>query len=155
MMWPAHVKEPKTFFEAEGDVVVSDGTKVGCRSLTVTGTFVLPEVSVTQRTAFGILCTLKIYRETTFVQWAERWLSGADRSDVAAHAAVVSTGATPTNAVCDAAAEAAYHAAAAAYCAHAEAAAAYAAAAATAAANAANAALSIDFNAIAVEAMKY
>lgn len=48
----------------------------------------VPKVSITQHVAFGILCTLKVYKEKTFVKWAEDWLSGKDRSEESANLAV-------------------------------------------------------------------
>jgi len=47
----------------------------------------LPEIPNRQKVKFGILCALEVYREKKFVQWAENWLSGKDRSLFAAQEA--------------------------------------------------------------------
>ena len=90
LMNPVHASfiNPKCF-TADGDVLVDDGTKVGVQKLTITGTFELPLVSTNQRTAFGILCALEVHHKPDFVLWANRWLSGEDRSEssTAAYAA--------------------------------------------------------------------
>jgi len=67
-------------FTCEGTVAVSDGTKVGCFSLEVLGTFSLPQVTRVQAVAFHILCGLQVCKIPRFVHWAERWLCAADRS---------------------------------------------------------------------------
>ena len=170
LMYPAHIdfKNPLCF-TVDGEIAVTDGTKVGCFSLTVTGTFVLPELSLTQRIAFGILCTLELLsgKDKKFTQWAEKWLSNEDRSIVAA--AFVYAYATDTaaggaayaaaTASADGATASADAATAAAYAANAAAATAYAA---HAYANAADAAASsdtaknkIDFQKLAEKALEY
>ena len=45
------------------------------------------KVSLTQKTAFGILCALETPQEPGFQRWAENWLSGKDRSQESAKAA--------------------------------------------------------------------
>jgi hypothetical protein len=125
--------------------IVRDGTKVGVKSLTTLHEIPLPIVTTTQRVAFGILCAKKICSDPTWNEWANKWLSGEDRS-AAARAAY------------RAAADAAYAARAAS---NAASAAKYAAAsnAAWYAADAAEAAwyasATIDLKEIAREAMKY
>ena len=58
LMNPAHsfFHDDKLVFEVEGKVVVSDGTKVGCKELTVIAVVITPEITKNQRIAFGILC---------------------------------------------------------------------------------------------------
>jgi hypothetical protein len=158
LMNPGHAnyKNPLCF-TTDGEIAVSDGTKVGCFSLVVTGFFVLPDCSKTQQTAFGILSTLKVYKESAFVLWAYNWLDGKDRSSTAAYAA--STAAYAAYAAAAYAAYAAYASYAAAYAAAADAASYAAAAADAAAADAAAYAvkngIQIDFQALAEEALKY
>ena len=60
------------------------GLKVGCTKGTTARRVPLPEVTLTQKTAFGILCSLEVYRDQSYVTWAENWLSGSDRSRQAA-----------------------------------------------------------------------
>ena len=86
-MWPAHLHgNPEQFFVCEGEVVISDGTKVGCQKLTVIDTFELPELTDCQRVAFGILSALQVYKDNTYQSWAGNWLTGKDRSVTTAYA---------------------------------------------------------------------
>jgi hypothetical protein len=118
----ADIQDP-LLWEAEvyGETI-TDGCKIGCRKLTTIKQIPLPEITIEQRVTIGIKAALKNYHESSFVEWAEKWLSGEDRTYAAANAA--------------------YAAYAVAYAAYAAANAAYAAAnaAANAAADAADAA---------------
>ena len=107
LMNPVHAnyQQPKCFV-CEGDIAVTDGTKVGCQSLKVTGTFELPVLTSVQKAAFGIYAALGVCKEPKFTTWAELWLSGKDRSHNAAYAA-----ATAATAAAAAAADAAVYAA--------------------------------------------
>ena len=91
-------------WEAEGEIGITDGTKVGCKQLTTIRMVELPEVSRVQRIAFGILVSLEVYEEAEFVAWANKWLSGEDRSRIAAY---VTANAVVANAVAAYAANAA------------------------------------------------
>jgi hypothetical protein len=135
-------------WEAEGDVVIDDGTKVGCTRLTTLKQIPIPTVTLEQRVTFAIRCALHVYNEPSWVVWAQAWLTGANRDADAARAAsyaayAANAAANAARAAADAARAAAYYdanaeAEAAAYAANA---AAYAAAdAASYAADAADAA---------------
>ncbi len=158
-------------FEVEGEVVATDGTKVGCRKLAVTGTFELPVLTTVQKVAFGILCALEVYKESSsFVIWAENWLSGKNRSyktaaaaadaadaapGYAAHAAYAAASVASDYAAYSAAVgadDAIDDAAAAAYAADADAVAAYAADAAVSSSS--SAVRGIDFQALAEKALE-
>jgi hypothetical protein len=153
LMNPAHSNfQNPLCFEAEGDIITSDGTKVGCKSLTIIGIVKLPKVTITQRVSFGILCAKEVYIEPKWSEWADEWLSGEDRSKKSANAAAYAADAAANAAANAAAAYAAYDATAT-Y-------AAYAAATATAhAANAADATVrsgkTIDFQTLAEKALTY
>ncbi len=109
-------------WECEGDVVINDGTKVGCISITTLRQVPPPAITMEQRVTFAIRCAMQVFNDGKWTAWAQAWLDGTDRT-------------------ADAAADAAYAAADAAYAAYADAAdAAAAAAAADAAAYAADAA---------------
>jgi hypothetical protein len=70
--------------------IVRDGTKVGVKSLTTLHEIPLPIVTTTQRIAFGILCAKKVCSDTKWNKWADKWLSGEDRSkESAKYAAAV------------------------------------------------------------------
>lgn len=52
----------------------------------------LPRVTIEQRVKFAILCAKAVYKEEAFNLWADRWLSGEDRTLEAAQSAVAATG---------------------------------------------------------------
>ena len=65
----------------------SDGTKCGTERLTTLELIELPQPTTIQRVAFGVLASLAIYDAPEYVQWAEDWLSGKDRTAYAARVA--------------------------------------------------------------------
>jgi len=146
---PVHaaIVNPKLWL-AEGEVIANDGAKVGCRSLTTIKEIELPVWTLEMKVEFAIRCALSVYSEKSFVEWANKWLSGEDRSKESARAARaaavytvdVDTYYTSAYAAADAAYYAADAAAAAYAAAYAAAAAAYYADAAAAAAYYADAA---------------
>ncbi len=154
-------------FEGESiGEVVTEGTKSGAKGFTTLREVNVPQVSTTQRVAFGILCALEVSKSASFVTWAGKWLSGVDRSrDTAyatADAAYAYADADATYAYAAADADAANAANEAAYAAAAAAAAAaysavYAAADAVNAANDAAYAANdvIDFPSLAQKALTY
>jgi hypothetical protein len=125
------------------------GIKGGCTKMKIIKEIEIPEVTMINRVAFGILCAKAVYKETEFNEWADKWLSSVDRSSYAAYAAASADYAAYAAASAD-------YAAYAAACAAANAAANAADCAARAAAYAARAAAytAIDLVAIAKEAMK-
>lgn len=137
-------------------VVANDNFKLGCKTLTTLRQIPMPQITTEQRVEVAIRCALVVYRNRTWVKWAKRWLSGADRSAAnAANAAnAAANAANDADAATDAATNAAYaaydadaaayDADAATYAAYAANAATYAAYAATAATYAANAATYAD-----------
>jgi len=114
----------KLAWEADGEVVSSDGTKVGCKSLTTICevTNQLPILTRTQRTAFAILSAQEVLLKTNvkwlkWHKWAEQWLDGTDWSlyDAASDAAADAASAAASYAAYAAAAADAASYAAAAY----------------------------------------
>ncbi|MGA7524525.1 MAG: hypothetical protein WBW84_18890, partial [Acidobacteriaceae bacterium] len=67
------------------------GLKQGWESVTTVREIPLPVVSVEQRVRFAILCAKEVYQEPEFILWADRWLTGEDRSPWAAWAAAASS----------------------------------------------------------------
>ena len=77
-------------WEAEGQVGIREGQlKCGCRSLTTIRQIPLEQPSVDQAVAFGILSAMAVIdradkfgwdEEKGWKTWAEKWLSGIDRS---------------------------------------------------------------------------
>ncbi len=68
-------------------VVANDGTKVGVKECTTLKRLPLPEITINQRIRAAILAVLLVYKEDSYVTWANNWLSGKDRSAEAAGAA--------------------------------------------------------------------
>lgn len=72
-----------------GGVIDNDndnGLKLGAQQMRLDEEIALPSYTTTQRIAFGILCVLEVSRDEVFRGWAEKWLSGEDRSAEAAQA---------------------------------------------------------------------
>lgn len=44
----------------------------------------ISEVTLIQKVAFSILCTLEVCEDPAFIDWAKKWLSGEDRSEESA-----------------------------------------------------------------------
>lgn len=75
---------------AEGEIVTRDGQlKVGVKTLTTTSRIDLPNIKTEQRVRFAIYCAQAVIGDTSpkWSAWADRWLSGEDRSEAAAWAA--------------------------------------------------------------------
>lgn len=64
--------------------VAHDGLKGGCKKATFIREIKLPFLSLEQRVAFAIKTSLKVYKDESYKKWANDWLSGKDRSEVAA-----------------------------------------------------------------------
>jgi hypothetical protein len=61
--------------------------KCGFRKFTTLRQIPLPEVTDVQKIAFGILCAKEVYKDSSWNQWADKWLSGEDRTKSSADAA--------------------------------------------------------------------
>lgn len=81
----ANITNPR-LFEVEGLGVIKDnnGIKRGCQKMRLVKEILVPTVTQEQCVAYGILCAKMVCTLPTFVSWADRWLSGEDRSKVAA-----------------------------------------------------------------------
>lgn len=94
MLNPVHVKfaQPR-LFEAEADGTLRDdrGLKGGSTRLRLTRELPVPAVTRTQHIAFGVLCAQAVTgdRIPAWSAWADRWLSGEDRTAAEAWAAAV------------------------------------------------------------------
>jgi len=68
-------------WEGEGEMVIHDcELKIGCTKATTLKRIPLPVLTPEQRIEIAIRCVLLVYEEPIFVQWAQKWLSGEDRS---------------------------------------------------------------------------
>ena len=84
-------------WEAEGKVMVDDGTKVGCKKMTTLRQILLPTITIEQRVRFAILCGKEVCNDSMWLKWADKWLDETDRSaanaSAAAYAAAYAAGA--------------------------------------------------------------
>ena len=89
-MNPVHggFKQPTLWSVKVTGATKHDGQlKSGAKSVTTLQKIDLPLITTEQRVEIAIRCALLQYKEPTFVSWAEDWVSGKDRSAVAAAAA--------------------------------------------------------------------
>lgn len=137
---PAHANFPDPILwlaEAKGNKVEDNGLKLGFLEMKIVSRILLAKPTVIQRVFFALLCAKEVYQEASFVEFAEKYLKGEDRSENAAWAAAWASSSVLSRSK---AAAAAWAAAWAAWAARAAAAAAWAAEAAAWAAWAAEAA---------------
>ena len=93
LMNPIHAdfKNPR-LWEAEGEIAIRDGQlKCGCRTLTTIREIPLPSITTEMRVRFAIMCAKEVCADFSWADfswnaWADRWLSGEDRSEAAAEA---------------------------------------------------------------------
>lgn len=86
LMNPIHAdfKNPR-LWEAKGEVGLRDGQlKCGCKTLTTIREIPLPEITAEMRARFAILCAKDVCACSAWNAWADKWLSGEDRSAEAA-----------------------------------------------------------------------
>jgi len=50
----------KLLWEAKGEVIISDGLKVGVKTLTIVSSLKIPKISINQRVAFTIYCVMEV-----------------------------------------------------------------------------------------------
>ncbi|MGQ9545945.1 MAG: hypothetical protein ACUVTR_02100 [Dehalococcoidia bacterium] len=77
LLWECRVK----------GVVANDQLKVGVKQCTTIKQTELPFITTTQRIYFTILYALQVYHDQAFGEWANKWLSGEDRTPKSAEAA--------------------------------------------------------------------
>lgn len=65
---------------AEGEVVTDNDLKCGAKKVTTGKKVKTIELTLEQRVECAIRISLLVYNESSFVEWAEKWLSGEDRS---------------------------------------------------------------------------
>jgi len=167
LMNPAHADiENPILWEGKGEGEAKfESLKCGFRKFTTLKKIPLPEVNVVQKAAFGILCAKEINTDSSWNQWADKWLSGEDRTKSSAYAAANAANAAAAYAayaaanaadadVADAARAAAAYYASAAYAAYAASDAAYAASDAASSAASKATGKELDFVSIALKAVK-
>jgi hypothetical protein len=81
----ANIETPRLWeAECEGQHLDDHGLKGGCTKQTLIKEIPLPEVTMNQRIAFAILCAKEVCLDETWNDWADKWLSGVDRTKEAA-----------------------------------------------------------------------
>jgi hypothetical protein len=125
LMNPAHADiENPILWEGKGEGEAKfEPLKCGFRKFTTLKKIPLPEITYVQKVAFGILCAKEVYKDSSWNQWADKWLSGEDRTkssadaaaDAAAYASAAAYAAAAADVVAYYAADAAADAARAAY----------------------------------------
>ena len=77
----AEIDNPRLFeVKALGKHLNDKGLKGGCTKMTLIKELKLPEITLNQKIAFAILCSLEVYRESTYVSWANNWLGNKNRT---------------------------------------------------------------------------
>ena len=74
--------------EGAGEVLRDGQMKIGVTRLTTVKRIDLPTISTVQAIAYAILCGKAVCDNVEWNRWADRWLSGEDRSKASARAAV-------------------------------------------------------------------
>jgi hypothetical protein len=88
----ADIKNPLLWkVEATRKNIDDNGIKGGCTRMKLIKQIPVPEVTIINRVAFGIYCSLAVCDNVQFGNWAKAWLSGEDRA--AAHAAITASAA--------------------------------------------------------------
>ena len=83
----ARIKNP-ILWEGKGEGEAKfESEKCGFRKFTTLRQIPLPEVTDVQKITFGILCVKEVYKDPSWNQWADKWLSGEDRTKSSAYAA--------------------------------------------------------------------
>ena len=101
----ANFQNPR-LWEAEGEVGLRDGQfKCGCATLTTIREIPLPAITTEMRVRFAIMCAKEVCACLSWNAWADRWLSGEDRTQAAAERARASARASACEEAAEAAAE--------------------------------------------------
>jgi hypothetical protein len=87
MMAPEYGYTNGILWEAEGEPILDDGTRVGCFRLTTIRRIDKPDVPTEKLVEVVIRCSLLEYHDPAYVSWAESWLAGKDRSAASAASA--------------------------------------------------------------------
>ena len=108
----ANFKSPRLWEAESSGEELHELLKSGSKTLTTLKEIPLPEISLIQKVAFGILCAKKVCKNKEWNAWADKWLSGVDRTKKSAkYAANVAADAASYAASYNASYNAAYYAA--------------------------------------------
>ena len=73
--------------EVEGNFIDDNGLKCGYSRARLIEELPVPQISNVQRVRFAILCAKEVYKEKEWNKWANKWLSGKDRTEKSAASA--------------------------------------------------------------------
>jgi hypothetical protein len=73
--------------EVDGKYLDDNGLKCGYTRMRLIEEIPVPVITTTQRAAYTILCAKKVCTDIKWNAWADKWLSGVDRSSAAAEEA--------------------------------------------------------------------
>lgn len=91
IMRPVHEYDAPGPVEARrvlASVISSDGLRLRIGRVTYCDAATLPELSPEARITFAILCARSVCRRPGFLEWADGWLTGRDRTKATAFAAL-------------------------------------------------------------------
>ena len=80
----ADIKNPRLYEIECSPIIATDGLKFACKKQTPTQELSPIFLSATQRVAIAIKIAILDYKESNFLEWANLWLNGLDRSRGAA-----------------------------------------------------------------------
>ncbi len=84
----ARIADPLLFqCNVRGTKLADSGVKFGFTQMRLVTELELPEIGLTQRIAFGILCAKQVCEDKGWNRWADAWLDGSDRTKESAEAA--------------------------------------------------------------------
>ena len=83
----AKIENPRLLEVEIDEEIATDGLKGGCKQMTPIREIPLPNISTEQLAEFVIRLVRELYPDPAFIAWADKWLSGGDRSETAAEAA--------------------------------------------------------------------
>lgn len=85
----ANIRNPRLFeCECSGYCKLDKGLKIGFTKVKFIREIEMPEITISQKIAFGILCTKQVYLEPKWNKWADDWLNNVDRGYCCCRAAV-------------------------------------------------------------------
>ena len=87
---PIHmdIRNPRLFrAEVEGNFIDDKGTKCGYSRARLIEELTVPQISPVQRIRFVIFYAKEVYKEKEWNKWANKWLSGKDRTEKSAASA--------------------------------------------------------------------
>jgi len=84
----ANIQNPRLFkVECAGLHKTDKGLKEGFTEMTIIEEITIPSISSIQKIEFSIYCSLQVYKDSNYVNWANNWLNNIDRSESAARTA--------------------------------------------------------------------